>query len=73
MAAEVRAIEADIPMGMTQVEDGDAKVLFVRAANGLRAFQATCPHYGAPLAKGELWFAAVRPSLRAPSAATTGY
>ena len=54
MAAEVRAIEADIPMGMTQVEDGDQKVLFVRDEHGLRAFQATCPHYGAPLAKGEI-------------------
>ena len=51
MAAEVRAVEADIPMGMTQVEDGDAKVLFVRDANGLRAFQVPCPNYGAPLAK----------------------
>ena len=38
MPAEVRAIEADIPVGMMQVEDGDAKVLFVRDANGLRAF-----------------------------------
>ncbi len=54
MAAEVRAIEADIPMGMSQVEDGDAKVLFIRDEHGLRAFQATCPHYGAPLAKGEI-------------------
>lgn len=54
MAAEVRAVEADIPMGMTQVEDGDAKVLLVRDETGLRAFQAQCPHYGAPLAKGKL-------------------
>ena len=54
MAAEVRAVEADIPMGLTQVEDGDAKVLFIRDAHGLRAFQAKCPHYGAPLAKGEI-------------------
>ena len=54
MAAEARAIEADIPMGMTQIGEGDAKVLLVRDANGLRAFQATCPHYGAPLAKGEI-------------------
>jgi NADPH-dependent 2,4-dienoyl-CoA reductase/sulfur reductase-like enzyme/nitrite reductase/ring-hydroxylating ferredoxin subunit len=53
-AAEVRAVAADIPMGMTQVEDGDAKVLFVRDEHGLRAFQATCPHYGAPLAKGKI-------------------
>lgn len=54
MAAEVRAVAADIPMGMSQVEDGDAKVLFIRDAHGLRAFQAKCPHYGAPLAKGEI-------------------
>ena len=54
MAAEVRAVAADIPMGMSQVEDGDAKVLFIRDARGLRAFQAKCPHYGAPLAKGEI-------------------
>ena len=52
MAAEVRAIEADIPVGKSQVEDGDHKVLFIRDEQGLRAFQATCPHYGAPLAKG---------------------
>ena len=52
MVAVVRAVEADIPMGMTQVEDGDAKVLFIRDETGLRAFQATCPHYGAPLVKG---------------------
>ena len=43
MAAEARAIEADIPMGMTQIGEGEAKVLLVRDANGLRAFQATCP------------------------------
>ena len=54
MAAEVRAVDADIPTGMTQVEDGDAAVLFVRDEHGLRAFQAKCPHYGAPLAKGEI-------------------
>lgn len=54
MAAEVRAVEADIPMGMTQIGDGDAKVLLVRDETGLRAFQAGCPHYGAPLAKGKL-------------------
>ncbi len=54
MAAEVRTTEAAVPMGLTQVEDGEAKVLFIRDADGLRAFQATCPHYGAPLAKGEI-------------------
>ena len=54
MGGEVRAVEAAIPMGMTQVEDGDNKVLFIRDERGLRAFQAKCPHYGAPLAKGEI-------------------
>lgn len=54
MAVEVRAREADIPMGMTQIEEGEAKVLVIRDATGLRAFQATCPHYGAPLAKGKI-------------------
>lgn len=54
MAIEVRAVEADLPMGMTQVADGEAKVLFIRDDNGIRAFQATCPHYGAPLAKGKI-------------------
>ena len=54
MALEVRARDADVPMGMTQIEDGDAKVLLVRDTMGLRAFQASCPHYGAPLAKGKL-------------------
>ena len=54
MTAEVRAVEADIPMGMTQIGEGDAKVLVIRDAHGLRAFQATCPHYGAPLARGEI-------------------
>jgi NADPH-dependent 2,4-dienoyl-CoA reductase/sulfur reductase-like enzyme/nitrite reductase/ring-hydroxylating ferredoxin subunit len=54
MPAQVKVRAADIPMGMTQVEDGDAKVLFIRDKTGLRAFQATCPHYGAPLANGRL-------------------
>ncbi|MBL7590085.1 Rieske 2Fe-2S domain-containing protein, partial [Escherichia coli] len=29
-------------------------MLFVRDADGVRAFQAKCPHLGAPLAKGEI-------------------
>ncbi|MBE7247446.1 MAG: FAD-dependent oxidoreductase, partial [Actinomycetospora chiangmaiensis] len=33
---------------------GEDKVLFVRDAGGVRAFQAKCPHLGAPLAKGEI-------------------
>ena len=53
MATELRIAIDDIPVGgMKQAEDGEAKVLFVRDADGLRAFQAKCPHYGAPLAKG---------------------
>lgn len=31
---------------------GDEAVLLLRTAEGLRAVQATCPHYGAPLADG---------------------
>ena len=45
MAREVRAREADIPMGMTQIEDGDAKVLVIRDETGLRAFQAKLPDF----------------------------
>ena len=52
-AAEVRIAMADIPLGgMAQAGTDEGKVLFVRDAEGVRAFQATCPHYGAPLAKG---------------------
>ena len=55
MATELRIDLADLPVGgKKQVADGDAKVLFVRDAAGVRAFQATCPHYGAPLEKGEI-------------------
>ena len=51
--SELRVTIADVPMGgMKQVEDGDDKALFVCDAAGVRAFQAKCPHYGAPLAKG---------------------
>ncbi len=54
-SAEIRVTIGDVPMnGMKQAEDGDAKVLFVRDAEGIRAFQAKCPHYGAPLAKGAI-------------------
>ena len=54
-SAEIRITIDDVPMnGMRQAEEGDAKVLFVRDADGIRAFQAKCPHYGAPLAKGAL-------------------
>lgn len=50
---ELRVRIEDVPVGgMRAVEDGDSKVLFVRDADGVRAFQAKCPHYGAPLAKG---------------------
>ena len=52
-AGEVRINVADIPVGgMAQGGEGDRKALFVRDGDGVRAFQATCPHYGAPLAKG---------------------
>ena len=54
-SVEIRVSISDVPMnGMKQAEDGEAKVLFVRDADGVRAFQAKCPHYGAPLAKGAI-------------------
>jgi len=37
-----------------QVEIGDCKIVLLRAAGQLRAFQGECPHAGAPLADGAL-------------------
>ena len=54
MTTEIRTPASDIPMGLTQVEAGEAKALVIRDADGLRAFQASCPHRGAPLAKGRI-------------------
>jgi len=52
---EIRLALEAIPMGgMKEGSAGDEKVLFVREASGVRAFQAKCPHLGAPLAKGEI-------------------
>ncbi len=52
---EIRLALDAIPMGgMAEGSAGDDKVLFVRDAQGVRAFQAKCPHLGAPLAKGEI-------------------
>lgn len=52
---EIRLALDAIPMGgMKEGAAGDEKVLFVRDASGVRAFQAKCPHLGAPLAKGEI-------------------
>ncbi|MCJ2113496.1 FAD-dependent oxidoreductase [Methylobacterium sp. E-025] len=52
---EIRLALGAIPMGgMKEGSAGDEKVLFVRDASGVRAFQAKCPHLGAPLAKGEI-------------------
>ncbi|GJD44440.1 3-phenylpropionate/cinnamic acid dioxygenase ferredoxin--NAD(+) reductase component [Methylobacterium cerastii] len=52
---EIRLALDAIPMGgMTEGAAGDEKALFVRDASGVRAFQAKCPHLGAPLAKGEI-------------------
>ena len=52
---EIRLALDAIPMGgMKEGVAGDEKVLFVRDASGVRAFQAECPHLGAPLAKGEI-------------------
>ncbi len=50
---EVHVALDEVPVGgMTQAGSGEHKVLFVRDGYGVRAFQANCPHYGAPLAKG---------------------
>ncbi len=52
---EIRLALEAIPLGgMAEGAAGDDKVLFVRDASGVRAFQAKCPHLGAPLAKGEI-------------------
>lgn len=54
-ATEIRIALDAIPMGgMAEGSAGEDKVLFVRDASGVRAFQAKCPHLGAPLAKGEI-------------------
>lgn len=54
-ATEIRLALDAIPMGgMREGASGDDKALFVRDASGVRAFQAKCPHLGAPLAKGEI-------------------
>ncbi len=55
MGVDIRITITDVLMGgMRQAEEGEAKVLFVRDVDGVRAFQAKCPHYGAPLAKGAI-------------------
>jgi len=52
---EVRLALDAIPLGgKAEGKAGDDAVLFVRDADGVRAFQAKCPHLGAPLAKGEI-------------------
>ncbi|MBE7197683.1 MAG: Rieske 2Fe-2S domain-containing protein, partial [Parafilimonas terrae] len=52
---EIRLALDSIPDGgMAEGSAGEDKVLFVRDASGVRAFQAKCPHLGAPLAKGEI-------------------
>jgi len=54
-ATEIRLALDAIPMGgMAEGAAGDETALFVRDAAGVRAFQAKCPHLGAPLAKGEI-------------------
>ncbi len=49
-AAELRAL----PQGLTGLEHGETKLLLVREGDEVRAFQGTCPHAKAPLAKGVL-------------------
>lgn len=54
---EIRLALDAIPLGGKAEGKGAAgedAVLFVRDADGVRAFQAKCPHLGAPLAKGEI-------------------
>ncbi|MGU3664826.1 FAD-dependent oxidoreductase [Methylobacterium sp. A49B] len=52
---EVRLALDAIPLGgKAEGKAGEEAVLFVRDADGVRAFQAKCPHLGAPLAKGEI-------------------
>ncbi|WP_158747474.1 FAD-dependent oxidoreductase [Acidisphaera sp. L21] len=52
---EVSAIQLDaLAQGLTGLEVGDTKLLFVREGNDVRAFQGTCPHAKAPLADGVL-------------------
>ena len=55
MARDLSVSLDELPLdGKKQVEDGATKALFIRDRDGVRAFQATCPHYGAPLVKGEI-------------------
>lgn len=36
----------------TQVQIGELKILLLRVGDQVRAYQAKCPHAGAPLAEG---------------------
>ncbi|SCZ34168.1 MULTISPECIES: FAD-dependent oxidoreductase [Pseudomonas] len=46
---------ADVPEDRgLEVQIGDCKIVLLRAAGQLRAFQGQCPHAGAPLAEGAL-------------------
>ncbi|MCJ2137264.1 FAD-dependent oxidoreductase [Methylobacterium sp. J-026] len=52
---EIRIALDAIPLGgKAEGKAGEDAVLFVRDVDGVRAFQAKCPHLGAPLAKGEI-------------------
>ncbi|SFL72160.1 FAD-dependent oxidoreductase [Methylobacterium pseudosasicola] len=52
---EIRLALDAIPLGgKAEGKAGEDTVLFVRDTDGVRAFQAKCPHLGAPLAKGEI-------------------
>lgn len=49
------ALVADVPQDRgLEVKIGDVKIVVLRAAGQLRAFQGECPHAGAPLADGAL-------------------
>lgn len=46
---------ADVPEDRgLEVQIGDCKIVLLRVAGQLRAFQGQCPHAGAPLAEGAL-------------------
>ena len=52
---EVRAAAVSgLAQGLTEFSHGETKLLLVREGDDIRAFQGTCPHAKAPLAKGVL-------------------
>ena len=56
------ASEGSRPRRMREVELGWGKVLLVKDNGELHALGHKCPHYGAPLVKGEVWVPTGAPS-----------